>query len=675
MKLWEICDISADTAKEIRSKNHFCSLLTYAIMARGIDDSEAAASFLYDMEVLDTCDIPGTDIGADMIKRAVESGEKIGVFGDYDADGICAACLLVKTLKNMGADVVYKIPNRFNGGYGISIDAVKQLRDDGVSLLVSVDNGIGAYEEIAYAKAIGMDVVLTDHHLPKGSLPPADVIINPQVAGTDSTKMLCGAGVAMFLSNRLEGVSFDETLKRYSQEAAIATVADVMEINGVNRKIVASGLSGMKKDPTTGISALIEASNIKVDSLSASSLAFGIAPRLNAVGRLGDGTVALELLLSCDKDEAKNLASILNETNDERRAIEEQVVTDAVNILVKNPELISRPVLVLWGEDWNEGVLGIAAARLLEMFGKPTVMLRVHGETAKGSCRSGSDFDMFSSLSSCSESLLKFGGHRQAGGLSIMKKDIQKFARDMCEYADSQGLAAEMGKISVCAEIKISELTARAVDELSLLEPCGYGNPRPCFLIKNMSVTQVIPLSDGKFRKLKVECDGEAMWLLDFSRYGSMSWIGEKTVFDGVVTPRINEYNGVRSVSAILTDAHSSDFDEEKILRDVSVGISLFSSEKIVRIESGDIPVREDLISVYRYVQKENIVRYDPVGLSVKLWGGVRASSMAIAIHMMVDGGLFSYVCEKGKFCVKIIKDAQHTDLTKSKVLSRIEEV
>ena len=673
IKLWDICCADPELAQEIRKGTKLSSLLVDVLMARGITTADDASALLYDMAVVDTRDIGGIDDGAQIIRAAIAAGEQIGIFGDYDADGVTATALLTQTILGLGGRVCSRIPNRYTDGYGISRQAVCAMKDDGVDLIITVDNGIAAVAEIALAKELGMRVILTDHHLPGEKLPPADVIIDPHVAGTPETRCLCGAGVALFLSNRLEEVSFDESLRRYGQLAALATVADVMSLQGINRQIVAAGVNGMRTAPTPGIAALLRVAGVKAYGITAATLAFALAPRINAAGRMADGAQALALLLEMDALKADVLAQALDKINQTRQNMEVGVLSDAVRILCEKPHLLANPVLILWGTDWNEGVLGIAAARLLELFGKPTILLSVDGDTAKGSCRSGEGFNMFAALSACGMFLARFGGHRQAGGLSLMKKNIADFCEAMWTYAADTPV--ETGRIVISGEISPEELTMRGVAELDLLEPYGCGNPRPNFVIRDLIAVESIPLAGGKYRKLRAQRGGESLWLLDFSRDGSLSWIVAGTRFDGVISPSINSFAGRRSVSVILSDARAPGFDQTAVLRQLSVGYDLFDSSRTVRAARADIPDRAALAPLYIYVKKAGCVQYDPVALSVRIWGVARPAAMAIGLRMMVEGGLFAYHCEKGKFCVKIIKDAPQVDLQKSGVLSRIEEM
>ncbi len=527
---------------------------------RGITSDKEILSFLSKsmQAVHNPFQLPDMDKAADRILLALEKKEKICIYGDYDVDGITATVLLYKYLLSHGADVSYYIPEREGEGYGINIKAVNKISKTGCKLLITVDCGITATGETELAKAQGMDVIITDHHTCMERLPSATAVINPKRADSEYPfKDLAGVGVAfktvLALSVRL-GESTKDVFYKYAPYAAIGTVADVVSLTDENRVIVDRGIKSIKTRPSPGISALLEIAGIK--DLNAGSIAFGIAPRINAAGRMGSAETAVELLMCESPNTAKEIAAALDTENQRRRAAEKDIFDDAEKIIKENPSILSNPVLVVAGESWHKGVIGIVASRLTEKYYKPTVLISHEDGTGHGSCRSIEGFNITDALSFSSDLLEKYGGHAMAAGLTVKTENIEHLADKINKFAKEK-LTKEIltPKLPIDLRITAASLTEENIKVISGLEPFGEGNHMPVFAICGAEVASCMPMGEeGMHLRLQLKKDGVKLSCVAF-RMGELSnsLPAGKTV-DIAFTPEINSYNGRQSIQLRIED-------------------------------------------------------------------------------------------------------------------------
>ena len=398
MKLWKVAALDRDEAKRIQQDNQIPPLIAALLQIRGFSTHDEVQDFLYnDSVVADPFEINDMDKAAERVKQAIAGGERICVYGDYDADGVTSTALLYSYLETVGADVIFYIPSRESEGYGMNMAAVDTLCRQGVRLIVTVDNGIAAKAEIDYAKSLGIDTVVTDHHLPLSELPDAVAVVDLHRADCSSRfKSLSGVGVAFKLIMALEGeyCDTDTLLDNYADILSLGTIGDIVDLRGENRVFVKRGLESIMNSDRPGISALVEVSGIGNKPLTAGKVSFTLVPRINAVGRLGSSGKSVNLLLTEDFDEAKELAGAMSDDNNERREIEMNIVAEIDEMIRNNPGLVRDSVIVLDGEGWHQGVVGIVASRVKEAFGKPAIVLSKNGETAKGSGRSVEGFPL-----------------------------------------------------------------------------------------------------------------------------------------------------------------------------------------------------------------------------------------------------------------------------------------
>ncbi len=472
------------------------------LVRRGYGDPPLARAFL-DAELVSHDPLLLGDMAAacDAIRSAITAGLRICVHGDYDVDGICATALAVTVLRGLGGDVDWHLPSRFEEGYGLSHETLARLSEEGFGLVLTVDCGITAVEEIAEAKRLGLEVVVTDHHRPGDSLPDC-----PLVATRPSAypfPELCGTGVVYKLAQALVG---DESLKEHLDLVALATIADVVPLVDENRGLAAAGLRRLARTTKPGLAALMRAAGVDPATADAGAVGFRLAPRINAAGRLGHPGAALRLLLTEDPGEAAGLAGELEGLNRDRQAVEDRILREAVRQVAEWPEpRRRRHGYVLWGESWHQGVIGIVASRLVERFHRPVVLIAGGDEAWRGSGRSVAAFDLHAALAACAGELERFGGHRAAAGLSILPDRVEAFADAFAAHAEGALSEEDLRLVvQVDAIVRGDELTLDLAEELERLAPFGLGNPGVTLLAPACELSELGAVGDGKHLKLAV---------------------------------------------------------------------------------------------------------------------------------------------------------------------------
>lgn len=497
---------------------------------------------------------------AGRIINAIKNNEKIVIYGDYDVDGITSCSLLYQFLKSRGARVDYYIPSRIDEGYGINILALQNIKKDGASLLITVDCGITAVGEVEFAKTIGLDIIITDHHTCKESIPRAYAVINPRQPDCSyPCKHLAGVGVAfkLMLAVALElNLNATDYFNKYIELVTIGTVADVVPLTDENRIFVNAGLKRINQTQNFGLRALISSSGLGSRSINCGAISFVLAPRINAAGRIGNAELGVKLLVSDTFEQACKIAQKLESENRERQFTEQHILKEALEIIDTNEEIQKRKVLILSGEEWHNGVIGIVSSRIVDKYYRPTIMLSVAPNgVCKGSGRSIKGFNLFDALDYCSDLLIKFGGHELAAGLGINQSDIEEFDKKINEYAKNN-LPDELltPSLNIDSPIGVSDITIKNAERLSILEPYGMGNPQPVFSLSNASLVCVRSLSNGKHCKVTVVKDGKYIDLLGFgiSNLDKDMIIGSKV--DVAFTMDSCIYNSKRQLQLVLKD-------------------------------------------------------------------------------------------------------------------------
>ena len=517
------------------------------LSARGIRTEEAAKRYLNpSLDGLhDPFLLPGMRETVDLLKSAIAAEKTILVYGDYDADGVCASSILLDVLHEEGASLAYRIPSRHSEGYGLNADAVREIAGK-AQLLITVDCGISNTEEVALAKELGLTVIVTDHHQPPETLPAADVIMDPLI-GNYPCPYLCGAGVALKICQALQGMPGVE--KRLDL-AAIATVADVVPLRDENRIIVSEGLRRIAATARPGLNALLKTAGLAETALSTDDLAFRLGPRLNAAGRLGDAKLGVHLLLTPDPAKAGNIAAMLEEANRTRQRFEREMTAQALAQLSLEALAPSHVILVS-GEDWNPGLIGLTAGRLCERFHLPAVALSVHGDTAVGSCRSIPGINIYQMLSACAGVLERFGGHEQAAGLTVKTENIPRL-RERLEQVISAAAPEETFLPSMAYDLAVPfrTWTPETLSLLSRLEPTGCGNPPPLFLLQGAEVQSLRRVGkDGSHLRLAVL--DEDLSIVEGIAFSAGDTADESpSKLDLLYRPILNDFRGRSKVEA-----------------------------------------------------------------------------------------------------------------------------
>lgn len=481
-------------------------LLRRVLAARGIADADAARQLLEpDTDLSDPFLLQDMDKAVARIAQAIEQEEQIVIYGDYDVDGISATAILYECLSSQGAHVRCKLPTRGNG-YGLTRQALEVLKQKGFTLVITVDNGISALEEADYARELGLDLVITDHHLPGETLPCAVAVVDPKRADDQSPfKDLCGAGVAFKLCAALEGCDPAELLEMYGEFAALGTVADVMPLVGENRVLVREGLALLQDTMRPGLQALLESGGYAGKPVTTDTVSYGLAPRLNAAGRMNNASVALKLLLCADEEQATGIAASLAEINTERQQTEQETFAQACRVLEADPARLRDRVLVVAGEDWHPGVIGIVAARLMERYNRPAIVISLHEGEGRGSGRAPDSFDLHSALAECAGYLTRFGGHAAAAGLEIEEEKLSAFRQAINEWAVQHTAHTGPATLQLDAAVELQELSLENVQEMMRLAPFGRENLVPVLLVQNAVIDGVWAMgAEGRHTRVRL---------------------------------------------------------------------------------------------------------------------------------------------------------------------------
>ena len=574
------------------------------LQIRGITTAQEIEDFLHnDTEIEPPWDIKDMEKACVRVHEAIAQEELICVYGDYDADGVTSTALLYSYLEAVGARVMYYIPSREAEGYGMNNAAVDTLHQKGVKLIVTVDNGIAAINEIRYAKSLGVDTVVTDHHMPLGELPDACAVVDLHRSDCPSRfKQLSGVGVAFKLIMALEGeyCDVDSLLDMYADLLCLGTIGDIVELKSENRVFVKRGLLSMRHTERTGLYALIRNAGLMGKPITAGNVSFTLVPRINAVGRLGASGRSVELLLTNDEEEAGEFAAAMSYDNAERQQIERDILEKIDARVTRDPRLVMDKVLVLDGENWHQGVVGIVASRIREIYGKPTIIISRDGENAKASGRSVEGFALCDAVAACGDLLTHYGGHPMAAGLSLPSANIDVFRKRINDYADRQS-TMPFDTLHIDCKLNPAAISLDLVGELNVMKPYGAGNPTPVFGFFNMVLTNIIPLSNNKHLRLVLSRGSVSMSAMLFFTSTEDFPYEKGEVLDIAATLEINEYNDRSSVSVIIKDVKAHDEDAGQILSSGRIFETFCRGGRLCREELQSIlPDREDFALLSR---------------------------------------------------------------------------
>ena len=678
MKLWKVAPLDREKAKQIERENQIPPLLAMLLQIRGFSSSEEVQDFLNnDSVIADPFEIRDMDRAADRVRQAIDNFELICVYGDYDADGVTSTALLYSYLETVGANVIYYIPSRETEGYGMNKAAVDKLGEKGVKLIVTVDNGIAAADEIAHAKELGIDTVVTDHHMPLSELPDAAAVVDLHRKDCPSRfKSLSGVGVVFKLIMALEGeyCDTDTLLDNYADIISLGTIGDIVDLRGENRVFVKRGLERIINSDRPGITALVEASGIGDKPLTAGRVAFTLVPRINAVGRLGSSGRSVSLLLTEDYDEAADIAQSMTDDNTERREIESNIVSQIDEMIRNNPELARDRVIVLDGEGWHQGVVGIVASRVKEAFGKPAIVISRDGEKAKGSGRSVEGFPLCDAVAACDDLLSHYGGHPMAAGLSLESKNIELFRKRINDFA-AEFQKMPYDALGIDCKLNPAYLDLQSISELECLQPYGAGNPTPVFGFYKMTIDNIIPVGNNKHLRISFSRDGAALTAMLFFVTPEEFPYFRGDVVDIAATLEINTYNGNRSVAVYIKDIKFNSDDSERILNANRAFETFLSGRELPQsVLKRLLPEREDFAAVYRYLRNNGGYRYPTDTLPHRLGGNINFGRILVILEAMKQLSLINYTEGMGDSVITLKPTSGKVNLEAAPVIKALKE-
>lgn len=679
MKLWTVAPLNKQEANEIQSKYNLPSIIAMLLSIRGINTRDAIEDFLSnDSELASPFEIKDMDKAVGRIKRAIEEGEPVCVYGDYDADGVTSTTLMYSYLETVGANVMYYIPSREDEGYGMNIKAVDFLNEKGIKLIITVDNGIAAINEISYAKSLGIDTVVTDHHMPVGELPDACAVVDLHRSDCNSRfKQLSGVGVAFKVVMAIEGEYCDTNalLDNYADLLAIGTIGDIVELKGENRVFAKRGLASIMNSDRMGINALIEQSGLSGKKITAGNVSFTLVPRINAVGRLGLSHKCVSLFLTEDFEEAQNIASTLCSDNADRQSIEKEILIQIDEKIKKNPSLVLDRIIVIDGENWKQGVVGIVASRIKEIYGKPTIIISRIGDEAKASGRSVEGFPLCDAVFACADVLTHYGGHPMAVGLSLESKNIELFRRRINEFAFNFG-KMPYDSVKIDCKINPAYISTDLVSDMSYLEPFGAGNPTPQIGLYNMTLKNIIPLSNNKHLKLNLTRNGTNITAMKFNTSLEEFPFVIGDVLDLAVTLSINEYNGTQSVSVIIKEAKASSDDNERQLESLRLFEDFCTGNRISREQARSIlPSRDDFALLYRFLRQNGGYSFTVETLVHKLSNKLDYGKIRVIIEAMNELRLIEIIEGTNSCKINLLNVKNKVDIGSAKIIKALSEV
>jgi len=560
-KKWEINKSDDKKIKEIEKRYQINGLLAKILVNRGIIEENDIRQFLNPTrkDFYNPYLMPDMEKAVERILIAIEKKEKVLIYGDYDVDGITSVTVLKSFLQERGLKVDEYIPNRLDEGYGLNKPAVEKIANEKYTLMITVDCGISAIEEVKYANSLGIEVIITDHHEPGEKLPEAIAIVDAKRKDNQYPfRNLAGVGVVFKLIQAIsQKLKLEEKeFLKYLDIVCIGTISDIVPLVDENRVIVKLGLKLVEQTRNIGLKTILQASGYqKVDS---TTISFGIAPRINACGRMGHQEEALKLFLSKDQQEVNKLAESLNEYNRQRQEKEKQIFNEALE-KIESESIDKNSVMVIDGENWLHGVIGIVASKITEMYFKPSVLLCFEGEEGKGSGRSIPGFDLHEALSKCENCLEKFGGHSMAIGLSVKKDQVEKLRQKLDIIAKEKQIDKIVSILKIDAEVKLNDINMQVVESLKHLEPFGEENKVPLFVFKNLKIDSIRALSEGKHIKLSLRQDNKHLINAMGFNLGELAneyRIGDKV--DIVGSLEINKFNGEESIQILLKDMMKS---------------------------------------------------------------------------------------------------------------------
>jgi single-stranded-DNA-specific exonuclease len=677
-----------EAASKIAADTGMPMLPARILAARGVTDGESARSYLdkSPKNLHDPMLMPDMDKAVYIITNAIENGVKIAVYGDYDVDGVTSTCIMMKYLRSRGADCVYYIPDRLNEGYGLSSYAIGKLADEGAKLIITVDTGITAVDEVDYAHALGMKIVVTDHHECKLRLPDADAVVNPKRPdGEYPFKDLAGVGVAFKVVCALAGAeNFDDILCEYSSLTALGTVADLMPLVDENRAIASFGMKMLEADLAPGYAALARHCELDANKrASAISISYVIAPRINAAGRFGCAEKSVELFLTDDPIRADVLAGELCAMNRQRQAMENDIRDEAMEKIKTECDLENDSAVVLWNQGWHHGIIGVVTSKLADQLGKPVILLCVEGDEARGSGRSVEGFNLFAALQANAGFIEKFGGHELASGLTVKTENLQKFRESFLAYAKAEIHPGECIPIlNIDCEAEAGDFNLDSVTALSILEPFGMANPQPVFCLRGLRVVCVSSIGGDRHTRLILAAGPMRFDAVHFGAVAADAPYVKGSAVDVVFCADINMFRG-RSVQFIVRDIRLTENVRKCNNRDIGIYTRFIAGENVSAREAYSIvPCRNDQVAVWRWLAanaKDNELSCPPedAALRVKSEYGAALNPGTLLVCCAVFGelGLSAFEYDGVNLRVRIAENHAKRDMSDSEILTGLKRI
>ena len=671
--IWNVNEPDASAVNSLVGSG-YAPLAAMVLAARGISSPAQARSYLDCNAALpDPFLMTDMDKAAGRVGLAMAMGEKIAVFGDYDVDGITATCLLSDFLRRHGANVVSYIPGRLEEGYGLNPIAIRQLHAEGIQLIITVDCGITAVAEAELCRELGIDLVITDHHECKDTLPHAVAVVDPHRPDGGYPHMnLSGVGVAFKLAAALCGDQ-EEVLRDYADMVCLGTVADVMPLQGENRVFVARGLQSLAHTQRPGIAALMAESGCDSKNISASSIGFMLAPRINAAGRMGRIELAVELFLTDNPARAADVAKQLCDLNRQRQSVESEIYDQAVSML---PPGQPPEAIVLADESWHQGVVGIVASRIAEEYACPAFLICLDGEHGKASSRSYGGFNLFASLTTLAPLLESYGGHELAAGFTITRANIPEFRRQVCQlaagfYTDDTPRTSLDVDCAIPAEL----LTIPNIESLAVLEPCGNSCPKPVLMMKNLTIERITMVGGGRHMRLRLRSGRFGLNAIYFSANPAAVSAQTGDVVDIAFTPQINEFRNERSVQMNVQDIRPS--CNAECCPDTSSYHALITNRVTREMAEALLPERATLAMVWRYLAASPAaIEESPICLCRKIvrWTNkpLNLGQMLTCLDIFQDVGLLEITRIHKQLQIRLTPGSQKADLTASQTMQRL---
>ena len=685
-KKWLLSADHSACAERMAGELGLSRLTTRVLAARGFDTTEKARTFMTQSVagIHDPFLLKDMDKAVETIRRAIETKEKIAVYGDYDVDGVTATCIMIQYLRKMGANCIYYIPDRLGEGYGLNEAAIQTLYDEGCRLLITVDSGITAEEEAEYAQKLGLKLIITDHHECKETLPLAAAVVNPRRVDSEYPfRELAGVGVAFKVISALESHRpIEELLEEYADVVAVGTIADVMPLTGENRIIVSYGLKYLQNTKNHGLRSLMQKLGLDTKVVTSNAVSFTMAPRINAAGRLGGVSSAARMFLTDDPQEATALAEHLCNLNHRRQEEENGIYEQIMARLKAQPELTRGKTMLLWGDGWHNGVIGIVSSRLSDRYGVPCLLVSMNGDVGKGSGRSIKGFNLYAALEKNAHLLEKYSGHELAVGFTVNRENAEALRQALEEYAQETQAEEIVPCVNVDCVVEPQELSLREVRGLAALEPFGMGNPQPVFLMNDVRIEEITPISHDRHIKLHLSRQGRYFYAFVFGMGAKSCQFVKGDLLDIMFSAEINNYRGNENTQLVIKDVRWAK-SEELADREAWTVYRAFVAGKTIDREGAALlaPTREELVAVFRHVKANAEDRvlsapaatlYRKVRYETKACGRMNVGKLLVCLDIFRECGIFDYDVNDEDVNIRIMNYQGKADVNGSTVLKTL---